>query len=100
MNSRKKIGLNVSHIAELAGLTLSDVEKTSLEKQLEETIEYVRRLEEVDTKNIAPTSQVTDLENVTRDDVAGPSLSQEDALKNAKATHNGFIMTEAILGDQ
>ncbi len=100
MNSHKKITLNVGHTAELASLTLSDVEKKSLEKQLEETIDYVRRLEKVDTKDVQPTSQVTDLENITRDDAAEPSLSQEDALKNAKVTHNGFIMTEAILEDQ
>lgn len=100
MKSHKKITLDVDQIAKLANLTLSEDERDVFKKQLEETINYVQKLEELDTKNAAPTSQVTNLENVTRDDVAEPSLSQEDALKNAKSTKNGFIMTEAIFEDQ
>ena len=79
---------------------MSNSERKILEKQLEETLDYVQKLEEVDVRSTVPTSQVTDLENVTRDDIAQPSLTQENALKNAKSTYNGFIMTEAILEEQ
>ena len=84
-------------MAKLANLSLSEQEKKVFTPQLSETIEYIEKLDELDTSTVEPTSQVTNLENITRDDVAGPSLAQEDALKNAKATHSGFIMTEAIL---
>ena len=96
----KSSSVNIDHLSKLANLTLSNSERKILEKQLEETLDYVQKLEEVDVRSTVPTSQVTDLENVTRDDIAQPSLTQENALKNAKSTYNGFIMTEAILEEQ
>lgn len=89
-----KVDLN--HIAQLANLPILPSEKQKLEKQLEETINYVEELNSVDTKNVNPTSQVTGLENVTRDDVSKPSLSQDEALSNAKSKHNGLFKVSAI----
>lgn len=89
--------IDVSHVAKLANLPLSDEEKTRFEKQLSETLDYVKQLEEIDTKGVEPTSQVTGLENVTREDEPRPSLSQDEALKNAKSVHNGFVKVPAIL---
>ncbi|MBI4098154.1 MAG: Asp-tRNA(Asn)/Glu-tRNA(Gln) amidotransferase subunit GatC [Candidatus Levybacteria bacterium] len=91
---------DISHVAKLANLPLSEEEKKKFEKQLEETITYIESLNEVDTKGIEPTSQVTGLENVTREDEVRPSLSQEDALKNAKSTHNGFFKVRGILNNE
>ena len=93
----KKVSLDIDHIATLANLILTDEEKPKLEKQLDETLNYISQLEQIDTKDVQPTNQVTGLENITRDDIASPSLSQEDALKNAKETHNGFIKVPQIL---
>lgn len=89
--------INVRHVAKLANLPLGDEEVGKLESQLVETLEYVEQLNEVDTKNVEPTSQVTGLENVTREDVPLESLSQEQALSNAKHTHNGLFKVKAIL---
>lgn len=89
--------IDINHVAKLAKLSLKKEEKIKLEKQLNETLEYVNQLSEIDTKNVDPTSQVTGLENVTREDEVKPSLSQEEALKNAKSTHNGFFKVKAIL---
>ncbi len=91
---------DIAHVAKLANLSLTDEEKKKFEKQLEETITYVESLNQVDTKGVEPTSQVTGLENVTREDVVKPSLSQEDALKNAKSTYNGFFKVKGILGNE
>ena len=91
---------DIFHVAKLANLPLTDEEKKKFEKQLEETISYIQNLNEVDATGIEPTSQVTGLENVTRDDIVKPSLSQEDALKNAKSTHNGFFKVKGILGNE
>jgi len=89
--------INVTHIAKLANLPLSHEEKQKFEKQLEETLSYVENLKEIDTKDVEPTSQVTGLENVTREDAASPSLTQEEALSNTKSIHNGFVKVTAIL---
>lgn len=89
--------IDVAHVAKLANLPLKPDEKEKFEKQLSEILAYVEKLKEVDTKNIEITSQVTGLENVTRKDEAKPSLSQDDALSNAKSQHNGFFKVPAIL---
>lgn len=89
--------IDVSHIAKLANLPISKEEKGKFEKQLGETISYIDKLGEINTVDIQSTSQVTGLENVTRDDVIAPSLSQEEVLKNAKSVHNGFFKVKAIL---
>jgi aspartyl-tRNA(Asn)/glutamyl-tRNA(Gln) amidotransferase subunit C len=94
-NSSMKFDVN--HVARLANLTLSEEEKEKFEKQLEETAQYVEGLNEVETKDTEPTSQVTGLENITREDEVKPSLTQDQALKNAKSTHNGFFKVKGIL---
>lgn len=90
---------DVNHVAKLANLTLTDEEKKKFETQLEETVEYIKGLDEVDTKDLEPTSQVTGLENVTREDEVKPSLTQAQALSNAKSTHNGFFKVKGILNN-
>jgi len=89
--------LDVTHVAKLANLPLTDAEIKVFGKQLEETLSYIDSLSEIDTKNVKPTSHVTGLENVTREDVAQPSLTQKQALSNAKTVHEGFIEVEGIL---
>lgn len=89
--------IDIDHVAKLANLSLTDEEKKKFEKQLSQILDYIDKLNEVDTKNVEPTSQVTKLENVTRKDETYPSLPQEEVLKNAKSTHNGFLKVKAIL---
>jgi aspartyl-tRNA(Asn)/glutamyl-tRNA(Gln) amidotransferase subunit C len=90
---------DVSHVAKLANLPLSDEEKKKFEKQLEETLQYIENLNEVDTNGVEPTSQVTGLENVLREDKTSPSLSQEEALSNTKSQQKGLFKVKGILGN-
>ena len=89
--------INVHHVAKLANLPLSEKEKGKFEKQLGETLSYINKLSEINTKDVEPTSQVTGLENVRREDKPTTSLSQEEALSNSKSTHNGLFKVPAIL---
>jgi aspartyl-tRNA(Asn)/glutamyl-tRNA(Gln) amidotransferase subunit C len=89
--------INVPHVAKLANLTLTSDEITRFESQLIHILEYVKKLEEVDTTAIEPTSQVTGLENITRLDNTIPSLTQQEALTNAKAQKNGQFQVKGIL---
>ena len=89
----------VQKVAKLASLPLTSEEEEKFSKELSETLDYVNQLESIDTSGVEPTSQVTGLENITREDVALPSLTQEQALQNAKSTHKGYIKVKAILGE-
>lgn len=97
--SKKKVQLTteeVRHVADLAKLRLSEEDIAKFQKQLTDIVEFVGKLQEVDTNNVEPTSQVTGLENVLREDEVKPSLPQEKVLKNASRKHNGYFVVDAI----
>ena len=94
------MSFDIKHVAKLAALTLTDEEAEKFEKQLAETAEHIDNLNEVNTEGIEPTSQVTGLENIAREDVITPSLTQEQALMNAKSTYNGFFKVKGILSSE
>lgn len=89
--------MDVANIAKLANLPITDAEKEKFEKQLSSILTYIEKLAEVNTKNIEPTSQVTGLENVERDDISVDSLSQEEATSDTKSKHNEFFKVPAVL---
>ncbi len=91
-----KVKINIDHVAQLANLTLNDKEKSLFERQLGEVVEYISKLNEINTEKVEPIGHITGLVNISREDKAAPSISQEDALANAKKTHNGFFEVEAI----
>mgnify|MGYP001601625450 FL=1 len=91
--------IDIKHVAKLANLPLKPQEKEKFEKQLSEILSYVEKLKEVDTKNVEITSQVTELENITREDETSPSLSQEEVLSNTQSKHNGLFKVKAILDE-
>ncbi len=92
--------LDIQHIAKLANLHIDKEEEKRFEEQLSETLDYVEKLNEIDTENVEPTSQVTGLQNIAREDIAMESLTQEQALSNTKSQHNGFFQVKAILENQ
>lgn len=89
--------INVYHVAKLANLPIPEEKLEQLEKQLETTVEHVERLAEIDTSKVDETSDITGLRNVMREDVIAPSLTQEEALSNAKETHNGLFVVPVII---
>jgi aspartyl-tRNA(Asn)/glutamyl-tRNA(Gln) amidotransferase subunit C len=88
--------IDVLHIAKLANLPLKKEEIEKYEKQLSSILEYIEKLQKVNTDNVKETSQVTNLENVTRDDTTTPSLSQDEALSNTNNKQNGLFKVKAI----
>lgn len=92
--------IDVPHVAKLAGLKLSESQIITFEKQLQSILDYIDKLKKVNTENVEETSQVTGLENVTRNDQTSPSLSQEETLSNTKSKHNGFFKVEGIFDDK
>lgn len=89
----------VKHVAKLSALTLSEEEIEKLEKQLSETLDFIKELDKIDTKNIEPTYSVTGLENVFRDDETAPSLTQDEVLQNARNKSEGYFKVKAIFDE-
>jgi aspartyl-tRNA(Asn)/glutamyl-tRNA(Gln) amidotransferase subunit C len=70
----------VQHIAKLARLGLGKDEGEKFAKQLSDILAYIEMLNEVKTDDVEPTSQVTGLTNVTREDKTERICEKKDLL--------------------
>ena len=89
--------LNVKYVAHLARLSLTPEEEQKIGAQLSSILEYVEKLKELDVSGVEPTAHAFPLVNVTRADEVQPSLSNEEALRNAPAKANGLFIVPKIV---
>ncbi len=89
--------ISIEHIAHLARLSLTEKEKELFGGQLDGILNYMEKLNELDTKNIEPTSHVIAINNITRDDVPTPSLSRAEAILNAPDKTEKFYRVPKII---
>lgn len=73
----------VSHVAKLARIHLSDELLEKFTHQLESIFKHLEKLSELNTEGVEETSQINTLRSVTRPDLVTPSLSQEAFLKTS-----------------
>lgn len=91
---------DVKKTAKLANLPISDEEAEKYTEQLGEVIGYVEQLEDVNTDNVPPTFQVIDnAVNVMRKDKVEKSLSQNEALSNAREKYQGFFVAKGVFSE-
>jgi aspartyl-tRNA(Asn)/glutamyl-tRNA(Gln) amidotransferase subunit C len=104
---------DVTYVADLANLELSAEERVGMVRDLNSILDYVERLNELDTSNIEPMAQVSDRYGVDesrqgserfayadRDDVVEglrKSLPQEVALENAPDTDGRFFRVPKVI---
>jgi aspartyl-tRNA(Asn)/glutamyl-tRNA(Gln) amidotransferase subunit C len=88
---------DVEHVAMLARLKLTPDEKRVFSGQLSHILEYIDKLNELDTAGVEPLSHPLDLTNVFRDDEAKPSLARDEALANAPQQRDGFFIVPPVL---
>lgn len=85
------MNFDIEKIAELARLSLKPDEKKKLAGELSAILEYVKKLEALDTKNVPPTSHVLNMENVFREDEVKPSHVRDKALEHAPQKEGKFF---------
>ncbi len=73
----------VWHVARLARLHLDPDEEARMGAELSGILEHVDRIQALDLDDIPPTTHVVALQNVMREDVPRPSLSVQEALREA-----------------
>lgn len=84
-------------VANLARLDLADDEKAEFSKQLNDIIEYVEKINELDTASVKPADHIVDIKNVTREDRVEKSLDTSDLEKIAPAFDKGHIVVPRII---
>ncbi|MFH0732733.1 MAG: Asp-tRNA(Asn)/Glu-tRNA(Gln) amidotransferase subunit GatC [Candidatus Omnitrophota bacterium] len=87
----------IKYTAKLARIDLTHAQASVLSRHLNSILEYIEKLNELDTSKVEPLSHALDMFNVLRDDNVKKSLSVEDALKNAPSVKNGFFEVPKVI---
>ena len=86
------------HIAKLANLNLTDEEVERFRGQLSPILNYIEKLNEVNTDNVEPTSHpISNLKNRFQEDGMDNALDINDVTKNANEKDGNYILTGAVL---
>ena len=103
---------DVSYVADLANLELTDEERAHMLRDLNSILEYVDMLNRLDTTNVAPMAQVSghgvdtsrtgseQFAFASREDVLfglRPSLPHEEALANAPDADEKFFQVPKVI---
>ncbi len=73
----------IEHIAKLARIELREKEKEKFSNELSSILDYINKLNEIDTKNIRGINQITGLENVMRvDEIRNPKHEIRNKILN------------------
>jgi len=76
----------------------SEIEKYS--GQLSKILDYVDKLNEVDTSEVEPTFNVMGLSNVMAEDESSSSLTQDQTLANGSETKDGLFVTKGVFDNE
>ena len=90
---------DVLKLARLARLTITDEEVEKYRTELSEILKYVEQLQNADVEGLEPTSQVTGLKNVMREDeVVDFGVTPDDLLKIAPKTEGRHVKVKRMIG--
>jgi aspartyl-tRNA(Asn)/glutamyl-tRNA(Gln) amidotransferase subunit C len=93
--------INITEIEKVAKLSRIELDANELDKVTEEfesILDFVEIIEKADTKGVEPTSQVTGLSDVWRDDVVVRSeIEPKDLISAAPEIQDGYITVKKVL---
>ncbi|MGN0483388.1 MAG: Asp-tRNA(Asn)/Glu-tRNA(Gln) amidotransferase subunit GatC [Lachnospiraceae bacterium] len=88
----------IEYVGILAKLELAEDEKEQAKKDMERMLDYIDKLNELDTSEVEPMSHVFAVENVFREDVVTNEDDSENMLKNAPEVKNqGYVVPKTIV---
>ena len=88
----------IEYVGILAKLELNEEEKEQAKKDMVAMLDYIDKLNELDTTGVEPMSHVFPVTNVFREDVVTNGDGSEDTLKNApEAQDNAFVVPKTII---
>ena len=93
---------DVLYVADLANLELTPEERKSMVRDLSSILDYISRLNELDTSNVPAMAQLArqqgeESDSGQREDVLRPCLPHEEAMKNAPVTDGQFFKVPKVI---
>ena len=87
----------VEHIAKLARIKITDSERETFKGELSSILDYVAKLNEVNTDNVQPLRQITGLSNMTRADEPKEEAGNKELLvSQAPSKENNFVKVKSV----
>ena len=87
----------IQDIAKLSKLKFDDSAEKKMKIDLEKILDFVDKLNEIETEGVDPLIYMSDEVNVLRKDVISESTSQKDALKNAPEKDSDYFKVPTVL---
>jgi len=87
----------VRHVAALARLEMDEQELEAYGKDLGDILEYVAKLNEIDTSGVEPTAHMISRDTPFRDDERGESFTHEQSLKNAPQREGFYFQVPQVI---
>lgn len=87
----------IKEIASLAKLEFNKETLQEIKKDLEKIIDFVDKLEELDTTNVEPLHHLNNELNILREDAIKTNVSKIDALKNAPKKDSDYFKVPTVL---
>jgi len=97
-NKKKLSKDEILHLADLSNIKLTDEEISKYQDQLTKTLDYVENLNELNTDQVNPSADITDLDNISFEDGSENKrgLSARQALANSKNNKDQFFVANKI----
>ena len=86
----------IQDIAKLSKLKFDDSAEEKMKADLEKMLDFVDKLNEIDTEGIDPLIYMSEEVNVLREDKVSEEISQEDALKNAPEKDSDYFKVPTV----
>lgn len=89
----------IRHVGRLARIELTDAQVAMFGRQLADIVEYVDKLQQIDTDGVEPMAHALPVHNVLAEDAPRESLSAQAALANAPDRIDDFYRVPKVIGE-
>jgi aspartyl-tRNA(Asn)/glutamyl-tRNA(Gln) amidotransferase subunit B len=90
----------IDHVANLARISLSAEEKKLYTSQISHILEYIEKLNRLDTSTVSPLGHLLTVETPLRPDTLIPSLTPTEALQTAPEQEQGYFCVPRVIREE
>ena len=87
----------VEYVSQLANLEINQEDKEQYTNQLNAILDYFKKLDELDTKNVEPTAYIMDMPNLLHEDKVESSLPQKEVISMSNDSKQGYFKVPKIM---
>ena len=87
----------IEKLASLSKLQFNNEEKKDLQVDMQRMLDFVNKLNEINTEGVEPLLHITKNESVLREDSIQKGISRQEALSNAAVNNGHFFMVPKVI---